>query len=281
MAHPLLQVFLLWDFHVVAGLEAWRRRYGRQVRSWLAELGELETLAAFAELAHAHPDWAFPTVDPDAQRLVAQDLGHPLLANAARVGNDAELGPAGTFLFITGSNMSGKTTFLRSLGTNVVLAQAGAPVAARELTLPPLALGTSIAVEDSLEEGVSFFLAELKRLKSVVDLAVQPPPGRRVLYLLDEVLRGTNSAERRVAVARILDRLLATGALGAITTHDLEVLAEGDLAVAAVAIHFRETLETDALGVTRMSFDYHARPGLAPTTNALRLLAAVGLGDAE
>jgi len=189
---------------------------------------------------------------------------------------------------VTGSNMSGKTTLLRAVGTNAVLAQAGAPVCARELRLPPVALATSIAVEDSLEEGVSFFLAELLRLKAVVEAAEGGAGrgdggGRRGLYLLDEVLRGTNSAERRVAVGRVIGRLLALGAVGAVTTHDLEVLGEegeeGSLSAAAVPIHFRETVRPRPEGGADMTFDFIARPGIATTTNALRLLEAVGLGE--
>ncbi|MFP3941619.1 MAG: MutS-related protein [Thermoanaerobaculia bacterium] len=277
LVHFFVQVLLLWDVHLLARFELWRERAGPAARGWLDALGEVEALGALAALAHAQPDWAYPDVDPDADRYDARDLGHPLIPDERRVGNDVTAGPPGTFLLVTGSNMSGKTTLLRSLGTNAVLAQAGGPVCARELRMPPLALATSIGVEDSLEEGVSFFLAELLRLKEVVERAQVPPPERRVLYLLDEVLRGTNSAERRVAVQTVVGRLLALGALGAVTTHDLEILAEGELSDAARSIHFRETVHPRPGGGAEMSFDYRARPGLAPTTNALRLLEAVGL----
>lgn len=277
LVHFFVQVLVLWDFHLLERFEAWRERAGTSARGWLDALGEAEALAAFAALAHAQPEWTYPQVEPGADRFTARGLGHPLIPDGRRVGNDVTVGPPGTFLLVTGSNMSGKTTLLRSLGTNAVLAQAGGPVCARELSMPPAALATSIGVEDSLEEGVSFFLAELLRLKSVVERAEGPPPGRRVLYLLDEVLRGTNSAERRVAVQRVVERLVHLGALGAVTTHDLEILGEGELSEAARPIHFRETVHPRPGGGAEMSFDYRAREGLAPTTNALRLLEAVGL----
>jgi len=318
-----VQVLTLWDFHVAARFEAWQRQAGPSVRSWLEALGELEALCSLAALAHAEPEWVWPVVgrpestEPQEPRAEgsdpgsdpgsiaesdqsfgrppgtfrARDLGHPLIPGDRRVGNDVEVGPPGTFLLVTGSNMSGKTTLIRAVGVNAVLAEAGGPVCARELSMPPVRLATSIVVEDSLEEGVSFFMAELLRLKSVVDAAAaevnetgvsgEGERGRRLLYLLDEVLRGTNSAERRVAIQRVLGRLLDLGAIGAITTHDLQILAEGELERAAVPIHFRETIQPRPEGGADMTFDFIARPGLAPTTNALRLLEAVGLGDGE
>ncbi len=297
LIHFFLQVTVLWDFHLLARFEVWQRRAGRQARGWLEALGEVEALAALAELAHAQPAWAFPEVHPPAAEgaalFQAEDLGHPLLSDAVRVGNDVAVGPPGTFLLVTGSNMSGKTTLLRAIGANAVLAQAGAPVAARRLAMPPVELATSVVVEDSLEEGVSFFMAELLRLKRVVDAARRPAPGKTVLYLLDEVLRGTNSAERQVAVRRVIEELLDLGAIGAVTTHDLEILGRPEdrtegrtggeagpgLAAAARPIHFRETIHPRPGGGAEMTFDYRARPGLAPTRNALRLLEAVGLGS--
>jgi hypothetical protein len=286
LVHFFVQVLFLWDFHLGAAFERWRRRAGPAARGWLEALGEVEALAALAALAHAQPGWAFPEVGSGLDSFDARDLGHPLIADGHRVGNDVAVGPPGSFLLVTGSNMSGKTTLLRSIGTNAVLAWAGGPVCARELRMPPLELATSIAVEDSLEAGVSFFLAELLRLKQVVEAAERAAAepggasgGARVLYLLDEVLRGTNSLERRVAVQRVIGRLVALGAIGAATTHDLEILAEGELAGAARPIHFRETIRPRPGGGAEMTFDYVARPGLATTTNALRLLEAVGLGD--
>ncbi len=297
MIYFFVQVLFLWDFHVHLALERWRAATGAAARGWLEALGEVEALAALAALAHAQPDWAFPEVDASADAFEGQDVGHPLIADERRVGNDVTVGPPGSFLLVTGSNMSGKTTLLRAVGANAVLARAGGPVCARALRLPPVELATSVAVEDSLEEGVSFFLAELLRLKAVVakaeaaaakNVTAKAEEGgrgrsgrNRVLYLLDEVLRGTNSAERRVAVGRVIGRLLAVGAIGAVTTHDLEILAEGELEAAAVPIHFRETVEPRPGGGADMSFDYRARPGLATTTNALRLLEAVGLAGGD
>jgi hypothetical protein len=281
--HLPLLALTLWDLHVLLGFERWQREVGREVRRWLETLGELDALAALAALRHDNPGWAFPTVRADGSdsRLVAEGLGHPLLPPAACVVNDVELGPAGSYLLVTGSNMSGKSTLLRSIGTNVVLAQAGAPVCARRLELPAIRLATSFRVQDSLEAGVSFFMAELRRLKEIVDLARESrdaAEGPRLLYLLDEILQGTNVYERQVAVRRVIRHLLRYGAIGAISTHDL-TLAEADgLAEASRAWHFTESYESGD-GGPRMRFDYVLRPGVSSTVNALKLLEVVGLGE--
>jgi hypothetical protein len=275
--HFLLQVLTLWDFHVLASLEGWQRTAGRRARRWLMALGEIEALAALAALRFENPGWCLPEVTAGQPELAARDLGHPLLPAARRVGNDVTVGPAGTFLLVTGSNMSGKSTLLRAIGINAVLAQAGGPACAASLRLPPVRLATSILVEDSLAGGVSFFLAELLRIKGVVAAAAEAEArGAVLLYLLDEVLRGTNSAERQVAVRRVLRHLLARGALGAVSTHDLELATGAGIADAARPVHFRETLTPGPDG-PRMTFDYRLRPGPATTTNALELLRQVGL----
>jgi predicted ATPase len=274
--HFFLQSFLLWDFHSLYLLEAWQRDAGPHVRRWLRALGDFEALSALAGLRHDNPDWAFPRVEAGQDRFAARVLGHPLLPGDRRVSNDVEVGPAGTFLLVTGSNMSGKSTLLRSIGVNAVLAQAGGPVCAEELRMPPVTLATSILVEDSLADGVSFFLAELKRIRGVVDVADQcHAEGRTLLYLLDEVLRGTNSHERQVAVRRVILHLLRQGAIGAVSTHDLQIAEIPELAEAVRPVHFRETLHPG--GDPPMTFDYQMRPGVATTTNALLLMELVGL----
>jgi DNA mismatch repair ATPase MutS len=237
-------------------------------------MGEAEALTALAGLRHANPDWSFPRLVPGASALEAEELGHPLLPPDVCVTNDVEVGPPGRFLLVTGSNMSGKSTLLRALGLNAVLAQAGAPVCARSLTLPPLRVCTSMRVDDSLRGGVSFFMAELRRLKHVVDVA-EAGDEATTLYLLDEILQGTNTAERRVAARTVIRRLLASGAMGAVTTHDLTLADADDLMEAAVPVHFTETVGSPAEG---LSFDYRLRPGIARSTNALKLLRLVGLG---
>jgi len=282
-AHSIAQYTTLWDFHVLAILERWQRRCGRQARAWFEALGRFEALASLASLAHDNPGWTFATVEPqETPVLEAKQLGHPLLPDDVRVANDVTVGPPESFLLVTGSNMSGKSTLLRSLGTNVVLAQAGGPVCAAELKLPPVELATSMRIDDSLEDGVSFFLAELKRLKQIVDRAPQCS-GRRprtLLYLLDEILQGTNTAERQIAVRRVLAHLLEQGAVGAVSTHDLEVAADGELSKSCRPVHFRETIH-GAAAEQQMTFDYRLRDGVATTTNALKLLDMVGLGEAE
>ncbi len=276
--HTLLQAAMAWDLLLLERVAAWQRRAGRFTGEWLAATGELEVLAAFAGVRFDHPDWAFAEIDPAAERLTASRLGHPLLADDARVGNDVEVGPRGRLLLVTGSNMSGKSTLLRAIGVNALLAQAGAPVCATALRLPPLAVETSGRIDDSLVEGVSFFLAELHRLQAIVAAATAAvrDDSPRVLFLLDEILRGTNSEERRIAVGKIVERLLASGAIGAVSTHDLEIARVPALAGHLHNVHFRETVAEGSEG-PRMSFDYRLREGLATTTNALVLLRLVGL----
>ncbi len=274
--HFILQTLVLWDFHTLWLLERWQQEAGPHVRRWLAALGEMEALGALAGLRHDNPGWTLPRVAADEDRFAARSLGHPLLAEAKRVANDVEVGPAGAFLLVTGSNMSGKSTLLRAIGVNAVLAQAGGPVCAEELRMPPADLATSILVEDSLEDGVSFFLAELHRIRAVVDAADRAhAEGRTVLYLLDEILRGTNSQERQVAVRRVILHLLRQGAIGAVSTHDLQIAEIAELAESVRPVHFRETLHPG--GDPPMTFDYVMRPGVATTTNALRLMELVGL----
>ena len=275
----LLDTLFLWEVHTLALLERWQVGQGRHARRWLAVLGELDALAALAGLRFGEQGWTFPRLDPAAASFTAEDLGHPLLPAGRRVANDVEVGPQGTVLLVTGSNMAGKSTLLRAIGLNSILAGAGGPVCASSLVLPPLDLATSVLVEDSLTEGLSFFMVEVLRVRDVVTAAEQGHAvGRRVLYLLDEILRGTNSADRRVAVREVLARLLALGAIGAVSTHDLALAEEPALAGALVPVHFRETLHPDAApGEPPMTFDYRLRPGVAPTANALRLMAMFGL----
>ena len=274
----IVSALTLWDLHLLAALEGWQQVAGPRVRGWLGTLGRFEAAAALARLANDNPDWAFAEIDPASDALSGRALGHPLIPNAARVPNDVEVGPPGTFLLVTGSNMAGKSTLLRAIGMNAVLAQAGGPVCADGLRLPPVDLWTSMRVQDSLAQGVSYFLAELRRLKLVVDAAGRDHErgGPRALYLLDEVLHGTNTYERQIAVRRIVRHLVDLRAIGAVSTHDLTLAEPAEIAAIARPVYFTETVAADAAGPV-MSFDYQLRPGLAPSRNALRLMALIGL----
>jgi hypothetical protein len=275
-----VQTLTLWDLHVWWRLERWRRAHGRHVRGWLEAIGRIEALAALASLAHDHPGWAFPSLHDtpaaDDLRIDATALGHALLPNGSRVTNDVSIGPKGRFLLVTGSNMSGKSTLMRAVGVNVVLAHAGAPVCAGAMRLPLMALHTSMRVADSLERGLSLFMASLVRLERIVRAAREASQARPVCYLLDEVLQGTNSAERRVAVRTIVDHLLASWAIGVVTTHDLDLARDPAFAAHADSVHLQETLAGEGDAVT-MTFDYRLRPGPATGGNALQLLRLLGL----
>jgi len=273
MMHAVIDALVLWDLLVFFQLERWREQVGGQVRHWFESLAELEALCSLATLAHDRPAFAFPGVEEESFFFSAQQLGHPLLENPVR--NDVELTGPGQALIITGSNMSGKSTLLRAMGTNAVLALAGAPVCAASLRLSELQVLTSMRVRDSLELGVSHFYAEVKRIKAVLDAAAAAHG--RALFLLDEILWGTNTRERQIASREVLRLLLATGASGAVSTHDLSLAElEQELGSKVKNFHFKDSL-TDG----QMTFDYRLRPGVLDTTNALRVLRQVGIAIPE
>lgn len=264
----LILPLLLWTTQVACAIARWRREAGPRVGDWIRAAGELEALASLAGYAFDHPEDAWPEFRPGAGLAVA-GLGHPLLPEGG-VRNDLALGGEHRLLVVSGSNMSGKSTLLRAVGTAVVMAGAGAPVRAGRLELEPLALGASIATHDSLQEGSSRFYAEITRLRQILDLT---DGGPTVLFLLDELLSGTNSHDRRIGAEAIVRALVDRGALGLVTTHDLALarIAEA-LGPRAANIHFQDTLVEG-----RISFDYRIRPGVVERSNALELMRSVGL----
>ncbi len=267
--HLPINVFFLWDLHWVCSLERWRRTSGARLRGWFEALGDLEALSSLAGFAFESPDFCWPEVKEGPARFESEGLGHPLLPAARRVVNDLSLPSPGSVLLVTGSNMAGKTTLLRTAGINAVLAQAGGPVCARSLSMSPLGVASSMRVQDSLARGLSFFYAEVYRLKSVLDRCAAGP----TLFLLDEVLQGTNTAERQTASKAIILRLSELGAIGGVATHDLGLTAlEQQTGGRVRNVHF-----TDRIQDGEMTFDYRMRPGVVATTNALALLAKVGI----
>ena len=264
------EIFLLWTPHVAFAVEAWRRRSGPAVRRWLTATGEIEALCSLASHAFEHPADPFPKFTAQAPWLDAEAIGHPLLAEDRVVRNDVRIGGDLRLLVVSGSNMSGKSTLLRTLGINVVLAQAGAPVRARRLVLSPIAVGASIRVADSLQGGVSRFYAEILRIRQIVDLTAGPLP---VLFLVDEFLHGTNSHDRRLGAEALVRSLVKRGAMGLITTHDLALADIVEvLGAQAANVHFEDRIEGGEI-----HFDYVMRPGVVRKSNAIELMRSVGL----
>jgi hypothetical protein len=260
----------LWGAHCALAIEVWRARHGAAVGAWLAAVGELEALSSLAGFAWEHPADVYPEIVEGEPCVEAEGLGHPLLAEDRCVRNDVTLGGATRVLIVSGSNMSGKSTLLRAVGTNAVLALAGAPVRARRLRLSRLSIGATLRIRDSLQEGTSRFYAELIRLRDLVRIADGPIP---LLFLLDEILHGTNSHDRRLGAAAIVRGLVERGAIGLVTTHDLALAAvANDPDVRAANVHFEDRLEDG-----QMVFDYRIRPGVVRTSNALALMRALGL----
>jgi hypothetical protein len=267
---------LMWDLWCGLSLDAWRARAGKAAFGWFRALAELEALASLAGFAFERPDHVFPEL-VDEPTFDAEALGHPLIEEGKRVANDVRLQGPGHALVVTGSNMSGKSTLLRAIGVNAVLANVGAPVCAKTMRLGRLRVATSMRVSDSLEEGTSRFYAELKKLKLVLDLAREsaaaPESKGTVLFLLDEILHGTNTRERLIGARAILKELLARGAMGAVSTHDLGLGdLEGEMPEQVKNVHFEEQVQGDL-----MTFDYRLREGIVQSSNALRLMKVVGL----
>jgi hypothetical protein len=266
----LLALAVMWSTQFAFAIERWRLQSGPAIRRWLAAVGEFEALCALATYGYENPDDPFPEIVPEGPLFEGEGLGHPLIPRASCVPNDVCLCGEVRLLVVSGSNMSGKSTLLRTVGVNTVLALAGAPVRARRLRLSPLAVGASLRLLDSLQEGRSRFFAEITRVRQLVDLAHGPLP---LLFLLDELFHGTNSHDRRLGAEAVVRGLVDAGAVGLITTHDLALTHIADqLAPRAANVHFEDHFENGA-----MTFDYRMRPGVVRKSNALALMRAVGL----
>jgi MutS domain V len=267
---PLLAL-VLWSTRLAFEVESWRNRFGKVVPDWLAAIGEIEAIASLATYAGENPQDPFPEILTGEPRFDAKALGHPLLARRECVANDVSLGMEPRVLVVSGSNMSGKSTLMRTVGVNAVLALAGAPVRAGSLQLTPVAIGATLRVQDSLQAGRSRFYAEILRVRLLVDIASkQQPP---LLFLLDEIFHGTNSRDRAMGAEGVLNGLIARGAIGFVSTHDLALAVVAErLAPVVKNVHFEDQMVDG-----RMAFDYRMRPGVVQSSNALALMRAVGL----
>jgi MutS domain V len=261
---------LLWTTQLAFAIEAWRKRTGPAVRGWIGAVGELGALLCLANYAYERPEDPFPEFVEGPARFEGEGLGHPLIPETRSVRNDLTLGPDLRVFMVSGSNMSGKTTLLRTVGTNVVLAMAGAPVRARRLRMSPLAVGASIHVHDSLQAGSSRFYTEITRLRRLLDVTRGPLP---LVFLLDELLHGTNSHDRRIGAEAVVRSLVNKGALGLVTTHDLALVRIVDsLEPHGANVHFEDHFENG-----KITFDYKLRPGVVEKSNALDLMRSIGL----
>jgi len=270
VAKPL-DVVLFWSAEVVFAAERWQQEFGPQIRGWLAAVGELEALTALSAYAYEHPADVLPEFVADASVFDAEALAHPLLPVSKAVRNDVKLGDGLQLMILSGPNMAGKSTFIRSIGVNAVLAQCGAPVRATRLRLSPLAVAASICILDSLSGGISRFYAEIHRVKLISDLTEGPVP---VLFLLDELLSGTNSHDRLAGTEFVVRSLMERNAIGIVSTHDLALARIPEtMGARATNCHFEDRFEDG-----KLIFDYKLKPGIVQTSNALDLMRSIGLG---
>jgi hypothetical protein len=264
---PLLLLFM-YPLQTALAAERWRTAHGLKISAWLETLGEFEALLSLAQYAYEQHRDPFPEFLEGAPAFKAAGLGHPLIAAAVRVCNDVNISGQTRVLLVSGSNMSGKSTLLRTIGINTVLAMAGAPVRAQSLQLTPLQVGASIRINDSLHEGSSRFYAEITRLRRLFEPSALP-----LLFLLDELLQGTNSADRRVGAQGLIRALLHRGAIGLISTHDLALTEiDGLEAGVIVNVHFQDELIDG-----KLKFDFKLQPGIVTKSNGIELMRSIGL----
>lgn len=260
---------LLWTVHVALAIDRWRVRSGSRIGDWIEAVAEIEALSSIASFSLEHPSYAMPEIVAPGPHFDAGDLGHPLIPADRRVTNSIQLNETLRLLVVSGSNMSGKSTMMRSVGIAAVLAMAGAPVCARSLRLSTMQVGASIRIADSLQENASRFYAEILRIRQVLEMSTRGP----LLYLLDEVLAGTNSHDRRIGAEAIVKGLVERGAIGLVSTHDLALAQIADsLAPRAANVHFEDHIEDG-----KVVFDYRMRPGVVTKSNALELMRSVGI----
>ena len=264
----ILNFSLLWDYHCVFALEDWKRQYGKQIRKWLEAVGRMEALSSLAVIGQMYTDWAYPTFSEKGLRFAAEGLGHPLIPKDVCVCNDFEISNGACV--ITGSNMSGKTTLLRTVGINLVLAYSGAPVFAQKLDCSIMDIFTSMRVHDDLNSGISTFYAELLRIKMMIDYSHKEQP---MIYLIDEIFMGTNSLDRIAGAGSVLKNLSKSWIIGMISTHDFELCElEQESRMHIKNYHFTEKYLNNEI-----KFDYKLRTGRSKTTNAKYLMKMVGI----
>jgi len=268
--HLLFNNLLFWDLHCVYKIEKWKKKTGLVVHKWFDVIGNFEALSTFANALFNNPDWTMPEVSGPEFRLEALSIGHPLIPKAENIRNDIVLKQKGNILIVTGPNMSGKTTFLKTLGVNIVLAMAGGPVCAKRFVLSPLKLYTSMKVTDSLDKKLSLFYAELQRLKMIMDAILRKEP---VFFLIDEMLKGTNESDRHKGAMALIKQLVENDADGVLATHDLELTKlEKDYSGTISNFHFDGYIEGD-----KLLFDYELKTGICQSSNALELMKKVGI----
>lgn len=271
----LVNGFLLWDLHCVYRIERWRAETGSEVRRWFDVIGKMEALSCFANLYFNNPAWSFPRLREGGFGVKAVLAGHPLIPEAQRVCNDIMLEEGKRIMMVTGPNMAGKSTFLRTVGVNMVLAMAGAPVCAAQFDISPVRLLTSMQTSDSLDKHLSLFYAELQRLKMILDgIKDQADPegqGFPVFFMIDEMLKGTNALDRQKGSIVLVKQLEKLAATGIVATHDLELTKlESDDGI--VNYHFDGYVEGD-----KLLFDYKLKRGICESFNAVVLMKKIGI----
>jgi DNA mismatch repair ATPase MutS len=268
LIHIILNNVLFWDYHCAFALQKWKEHSGSSLRKWIDTLGMFEALSGMALIAQLNPEWCYPQFEENGPFITAEEMGHPLITEVNRVTN--ELVIKNQICVITGSNMSGKTTLLRTTGINLVLAYAGAPVCAKEFRCSVMDIFTSMRINDDLNSGISTFYAELLRIKMIIDHAKQNRP---MLFLIDEVFRGTNSRDRVTGARSVVMNLNRPWIIGLISTHDFELCDfEKDPSGRIINYHFLETYSANEI-----NFDYKLRPGRCKTANARYLMKMVGI----
>ena len=251
-------------------LESLKKKSGKLIKTWLDTIGEFEALSSLSNLRYDNPDWTFPKITDKPYYIRARDMGHPLITEN-RVCNDLKIDGPTRALLITGSNMSGKSTYLRTAGINLVLAYAGGPVCAKEFHCNIFYIYTCMRVSDNLEKNISSFYAELLRIKEIVDESKRS----KVFFLLDEIFKGTNSHDRHEGAKILIKRLLDNNAIGLISTHDLELgVLERESSGKVRNYHFKEYYKN-----REIHFDYKLNPGISTTRNAMYLIKMVGIND--
>ncbi|MEO6671563.1 MAG: hypothetical protein ABIN36_18915 [Ferruginibacter sp.] len=265
-----LNLLLLWNLQQVLELEKWKQDHAADVENWFEALGEIEALNSFAAIHFNNPTWTFPVLSDKYFFIEATELGHPLISEHKRVNNFLTIDGRASIMLVTGSNMAGKSTYLRSVGVNVVLAMAGAPVCASKFKLSPIQLVTSMRIADNLEESTSTFYAELKKLKTVIDKVNN---GEEVFILLDEILRGTNSFDRHTGSVALIRQLIKQQSAGIIATHDLALAdIKNEFPANILNYHFDAQVEKEEL-----FFDYKLKPGVCESMNASILMRKIGI----